>query len=100
MIRHVVLWKFKETAEGKTKRENMELVRDRLLALPALIPQIKKLEVSFDVRGTESSADVMLLTEFDTLEALESYIVHPDHQKVGPIVRSVTESRVALDCEI
>ena len=60
VIRHVVMWKFKETAEGRSKKENMELVRDRLLALPALIPTIKRLEVGFDLRGTDSSYDVML----------------------------------------
>lgn len=100
MVRHVVLWKFKENAEGRTRRENMELVKERLLALPALIPQIRKLEVAFDQRGTEFSADVMLLTEFDSMEALESYIVHPDHQAVGSLVRSVTELRMSHDCEI
>ena len=100
MIRHVVMWKFKESAEGRSRRENMELVKERLLALPALIPQIKRLEVSFDFKGSEFSSDLMLLTEFDSREDLESYIVHPDHQKVGPIVRSVTEVRMSHDCEI
>ena len=100
MIRHVVMWKFKESAEGRSRRENMELVKERLLALPALIPQIKRLEVGFDFKGSEFSSDLMLLTEFDSREDLESYIVHPDHQKVGPIVRSVTEARMSHDCEI
>ena len=99
MIRHVVMWKFKDSAEGRTKRENMELVRERLLALPTLIPQIKRMEVGFDVRGTEASLDVMLLTEFDSLEDLETYIVHPDHQKIGVLLRAVTETRVAVDSE-
>ncbi len=99
MIRHVVLWKFKESAEGRTKQENMELVRQRLLALPALIPLIKRLEVGFDQRGTDSSYDVMLLTEFESMEDLEAYIVHPDHQAVGPIVRPVTELRAVVDSE-
>ena len=99
MIRHVVMWKFKETAEGRTKKENMDLVRERLLALPALIPQIKRLEVGFDKKGTDSSYDVMLLTEFDSMEALDEYIVHPDHKAVGPVVRSVTELRAVVDSE-
>ena len=43
MIRHIVMWKFKEEAEGKTKRENMLFVKDQLYALPALIPEIKKM---------------------------------------------------------
>ena len=99
MIRHVVMWKFKENAEGRTRKENMELVRERLLALPALIPTIRRLEVGFDTRGTDSSWDVMLLTEFDTLADLEAYIVHPDHQAVGPVVLPVVENRAVVDSE-
>ena len=99
MIRHVVMWKFKENAEGRTKKENMELVRERLLALPALIKEIRRLEVGFDQKGTDSSYDVMLLTEFDSMADLEAYIIHPDHQKVGPIVRPVTEARAVVDSE-
>ena len=33
MIRHVVMWKFKAEAEGKTREENMAIVRERLYAL-------------------------------------------------------------------
>ena len=33
-IRHIVLFKFKEEAEGKTKAENVEATRQMLLALP------------------------------------------------------------------
>ena len=99
MIRHVVMWKFKENAEGRTKKENMELVRERLLALPTLIKEIRRLEVGFDQKGTASSYDVMLLTEFDSMEDLEAYIIHPDHQKVAPIVLPVTEARAVVDSE-
>ena len=42
MIRHVVMWKFKSEAEGKTKEENMTLVRDALYALVPIISEIKK----------------------------------------------------------
>ena len=29
MIRHVVMWRFADEAEGKTKQQNMEYIRDR-----------------------------------------------------------------------
>ena len=100
MIRHVVMWKFKEDAEGKTRAQNMEIVRERLYALVPLIPEIKKMEVGFDVKHTEASMDLMLLTEFDDLDSLAVYADHPDHLAVGAYVRAVTEKRVVLDCEI
>ena len=100
MIRHVVMWKFKPEAEGKNKAENMEWVREHLYALMPVISEIKRMEIGIDVSGTDMSMDLMLLTEFDTLEALKTYAVHPEHVKVSTYVRKVIETRVVLDCEI
>ena len=100
MIKHVVMWKLKAEAQGNTKEENLKIIRDRLYALPAIIPQIKKMEIFFDVSHTDMSMDLMLDTEFESLEALHTYAVHPEHVKVSQFVRSVIESRVVLDSEI
>ena len=100
MIRHVVMWKFKDTAEGKTKQENMEWVREHLYALLPIIPEIKRMEIGFDITGSDMSMDLMLLTEFDTVETMKTYAVHPEHLKVSAYVRKVIETRVVLDCEV
>ncbi|MBQ8850469.1 MAG: Dabb family protein [Clostridia bacterium] len=100
MIRHVVMWKFKPEAEGKTKLENMEWVREHLYALMPIIPEIKRMEIGFDVKHTDMSMDLLLLTEFDSMEALATYAEHPEHLKVSQYVRKVIETRVVLDCEI
>lgn len=100
MIRHVVMWKFKDRAEGKSKRENMEFVREQLYALLPVISQIKRMEIGFDMTGAETAMDLMLLTEFDTAEDLKIYAVHPEHVKVATYVRSVVETRAVLDCEL
>ena len=100
MIRHVVMWKLKENAEGKTKQENMEIIRDALFSLVSKIPQIKRMEIGFDCSFTDASMDLMLLTEFDTKEDLAFYAVHPDHVAVAAYVKKVVLTRVVLDCEI
>lgn len=100
MIRHVVMWKFKDLAEGKTKAENMEWVREHLYALMPVISEIKRMEIGFDIMGTDVSMDLMLLTEFDTVQSMKIYAEHPEHLKVSAYVRKVTETRVVLDCEI
>ena len=47
MLKHIVLFKFKDTANGKTKAENLEAARARMLALKEEIPEIVDLEVYF-----------------------------------------------------
>lgn len=100
MIKHVVMWRFKTEAEGRTKLENMEELKRQLLALVPLIPQIKKMEVGFDITHSEFSADFMLSTEFESVEDLKIYAVHPDHLKVSGFVVNVVESKIVFDCEI
>lgn len=100
MIRHIVMWKFRESAEGKSKRQNMETVRDRLMALPPTIPEIRRIEIGFDIVGSDMSYDMVLLTEFYSMADLEHYKHHPDHVAVSEYVAKVREARVVVDCEI
>ena len=100
MIEHVVMWKFAESAEGKTRAENMQIVRERLLALPAVISEIKFMQIGRDVSRTDMSYDMMLVTRFDSLEDLHTYKVHPAHVEVASYVAKVKTARVVLDCEI
>ena len=95
MIKHVVMWKFKE----ENREENMKKTREMLLSLPPVISEIKKMEVYFDITHSAASADVMLDTEFLTVEDLKIYAVHPEHLKVAEFVKGVVSSRVVLDSE-
>lgn len=99
MIEHVVMWKFAENAEGKTREENMEIVRDRLLALPAVIGEIRYMQVGRDRSRTPMSYDMMLVSRFDTLDTLHTYKVHPAHVAVADYVAKVTTARVVLDAD-
>ena len=96
MIKHVVMWKFKE----ENKAENLKKAKEMLLALPAIIGELKKMEVYFDITGSDMSMDMMLDTEFLSVEDMKAYAVHPEHLKVSAFIRSVIESRVVLDSEI
>ena len=58
------------------------------------------MEIGFDITGSDMSMDLMLLTEFDSVEEMKIYANHEEHLKVSKYVRSVIESRVVLDCEI
>ena len=100
MIRHVVMWKFKNEAEGKTREENMAIVRESLYALLPIIPELKRMEIGCDISHTDMSMDLMLLTEFESVADMKNYANHPEHLKVSAYVRKVIETRVVLDAEI
>ncbi|MBQ7321328.1 MAG: Dabb family protein [Clostridia bacterium] len=100
MIQHVVMWKFAENAEGRTRAENMAWVKEHLTALIPIIPEIKKMEIGADIGGTDMSYDMVLIVEFESMEALHTYKVHPEHQKIAQYVKKVRTARATVDREL
>ena len=100
MIKHIVLWKLKDQAEGAGREQNLTRLRAMLQTLPALIPEIKTFELGQTLEPSESTYDLALVAAFATRETLQRYIEHPEHQKVAQFVRSVTAQRALVDYEI
>lgn len=100
MIKHIVMWKFKDFAEGASKDENIAKVKAMLEALPEKIDFIRKMEVMKNVNPKETNFDAVLISEFDSLEDVAAYTVHPDHKKISEFVKSVREGRSAVDFEM
>ena len=100
MIRHIVMWKFKEEAEGCTKAENIAKVKAMLEALPEKIDFIREMQVNVNVNPKESMYDAVLLSTFDSLEDVERYRVHPEHKKISSFVALIREGRASVDYEI
>ena len=98
MVRHIVFWRLKEEAEGKTQWENAKIIKEGLEVLVGVIPGLLEAEVGLNENGGEYHA--CLMSKFESMEALKAYDVHPEHQKVREYVTKVRESRVAVDYEI
>lgn len=103
MIRHIVLFKFKDTANGKTKAENLQEAKARMLALKDQIPELNKLEVLFGAEGqAPTNYDYILVSDFDTLEQMQAYQTHPAHVAFGQFIKELREpdGRACIDYEI
>lgn len=101
MIRHIVLFKFSDFAEGKTGAENARATKELLDALPGKIPQILHSETHLNAPDTDGgNADLVLISDFSDREALNTYIVHPDHKAVGAFMAPRRQSRAAIDLEL
>jgi hypothetical protein len=87
-----------ETAEAR--RTNAERVRDALEALPATIPEIRRLEVGLDLRDRPGNWDLVLTVDVEDREALEAYRAHPDHVVVADLIGSLERTRMCVDHEV
>ncbi len=97
MIKHIVMWKLKDYAEGCSKMENAEKIKAMLEALKDKIEQIIYLEVGINAIPTDMSYDAVLISEFENEQALEVYKKHPEHVKVSNFVSKVREARSTVD---
>lgn len=100
MIRHIVMWKFKETAEGASREENLRRVKAMLEALPETITFIRRMEVHLNENPDPKNYDAVLISEFDSLEDLAAYTCHPAHQEISAFVAKCREGRASADYTI
>ena len=92
MIGHIVMWKFRPGTEDEQER-----FLSGLAALQGVIPQLLKSEVARNVGA--GNYDAVLVSEFESLEALEQYKVDPRHKAVSALCKSIRTDRVAVDYE-
>ncbi|MCD8166246.1 MAG: Dabb family protein [Bacteroides sp.] len=96
MVKHIVLFKLKEELSAGEKTKIMNDFKEALEALPATIPFIRKIEVGFNGNPAEQY-DIALYSEFDSLEDVNAYAVHPDHKAAGAIIADYREGRACVD---
>jgi len=98
MITHIVLWKIDKRFTTEEKINVKLEIKNRLLSLPAVIPCIRHMDVQEnDVAAPDTNFDICLYSKFDSMVDFFTYRDHPAHSKVGDYVKSVVESRAAID---
>ena len=98
MVKHMVLWSFKEAISQEERKEAAAKIKEGLEGLVGVVPGLKSAYVVTDPIPS-STHDLCLITELETAEDLKNYAVNPDHLKVATFVRSVTCNRAAMDFE-
>lgn len=95
MLKHLVFFKFKAT----TGPVEIDRLAEGLGNLPDKIEQIREFVFGRDVIHSERSYDFALVSMFDDLEAMQTYQVHPDHQRVVAHAKEICSSLIAVDFE-
>lgn len=99
MVKHIVLFKLKDEAPAEAKLAAMNAFKAAIEALPAKIPFIRSIEVGLNVNPAETWS-IALYSEFDSLDDVRRYAVHPDHVAAGKLLAEVRESRACVDYEL
>lgn len=104
MIRHVVMWKLKDEAEGATKEKNAEKMKLILEGLKTNIDEIKNVEVGINITEEDDEAgspnDVVLISDFETELDYTMYTRNAHHKKAVKFINSVIEERHFVDYKV
>ena len=87
-----------ETAAEKTAAAK-EVVK-HLDILPSQIDLIRRYEAGIDVRKLDWSNDVVLIMDFDTMNDLDAYTIHPKHQEFVAFNKDFSVAKTTIDYEI
>lgn len=98
MVKHIVLFKLKETLSSEEKMSVIKAFKTAIEELPTCIPFIRKVFVGYNINPSEKW-DICLESEFDTLEDVKAYAVHPEHVKAAGLLKDVKEDRACVDYE-
>lgn len=99
MIKHIVLWRLKETAHGNDRDTNARLMKEKLEALAGRIPGLLRIEVGIDMSHEETSAQVALYSEFADRESLAGYAADPGHREIMAFIAEARTERRVVDYE-
>ncbi len=92
MIRHIVMWKFKEGADPSE-------FLTRLAALDGQIECIRAMQI-FRTAVKNAEYDAVLISDFDSLEDVERYKNDPRHVEVAALCKNIRVTRSAIDVTV
>ncbi len=99
MVKHVILWSFREEYDAEQIKEMKNEIKAGLEGLKGQIPGLLDISVITDPLPS-SNCDLMLDSSFEDAAALKVYSGHPAHVAVAnEKVRPFMASRVCMDYE-
>ena len=100
MVKHIVMWRLHDFADGMNKKENTSRMKQWLEELKSAIPEIKNLEVGINFNDSDDAYDIVLYSEFNDKASLERYQNHPEHVQFKEKIKNIRSEKKVVDYEI
>ena len=109
MIRHISMFAFSDNPKnGKTKAENIEIVRKYLEGVPALYPAIRSQQIGVAIPGDPPElppdacplfGDLVQIADYDTVEDANGYPPSKAHMDLVALSDPMLDRVAAIDFE-
>jgi hypothetical protein len=98
MIKHIVMWNVRGD-DAASRARNIALLKTEFESLRGRIPGLLHLEIGVDDSRIDYACDVVLISEFESREALGAYADHPEHLRVRRALGDLRSARHQVDYE-
>ncbi len=99
MIKHIVMFKLKES-NGKSEYENAVEAKERFNDVIANVSELKAGEIVINSKDApQDNYTISLICDFESIEDLNAYQVHPAHKKFGAFIAEIKTERACIDYE-
>ncbi|OXR38727.1 stress responsive protein [Pseudomonas jessenii] len=95
-VKHIVMWNLRGESEVE-RSSNIEKLKSAFEGIRTEIPGLRSLEIGVDFSKIDYACDVVLYSEFDSVEALEGYASHPAHLRVREELGNLRIARHQVD---
>lgn len=93
---HIVMWDVAGTTPEQ-REQAIATVQREFEGLRGRIPGMTSLEIGVDTSRISYACDVVLVTQFESVDALEAYATHPAHLEVRDRLEGLRIGRHQVD---
>lgn len=98
MITHVVYWTMKPEAEGRSGRENAQIMKEKIENLRGKVPSLLEVTIGINfLPTTTEEVELILISKHHDANGLKDYAEHPLHLEVVEFVKKIITSRKSID---
>jgi len=102
MIKHIVMMKFLDEADGRAKAENLKIAKSIIDNFASKIAEIKEMKCGINFYNLDSpkAFDIVIDSVFETVEDIETYRIHPLHQELVDFLNKVRDTTYYVDYKL
>jgi len=92
MLRHVVLFKWADSATPEARAAACKRIAD----LAPLFPALARFELGQDARIRDGMYDAVLVADFPDVDTYRTYVTHPDHVDVIADIAPIVAQKASI----
>ncbi len=98
MIKHIVFWKIHKDGTNEERMASIEKFRNMTEYLKTIIPELQEATVAANLNEGDVF-HVCIDSVFRSVEEMNTYVNHPEHQKVKAFISNISYDKVSFDYE-